>query len=157
MEEQEDPAKSPEEARGEARPQWKMQREVGVMEGGTADGGPGSIQAMPRSCPLLTHSAAPLLRAPLVGCPNPGSRSAQPGPLQGLPDGVSSSRGPKGSPAVPHHLLSPSQPETEVAACWAAPAVLAAVSEEKGLHLLRPAAAPLGANGGCLHACRSAG
>lgn len=75
MEEQEDPAKSPEEARGEARPQWKMQRE----------------------------------------------------------------------------------PETEVAACWAAPAVLAAVSEEKGLHLLRPAAAPLGANGGCLHACRSAG
>ena len=76
MEEQEDPAKSPEEAREEARPQWKMQREVGVMEGGTADGGPGSIQAMPRSCPLLTHSAAPLLFHPWLNAPNPGPLSA---------------------------------------------------------------------------------
>lgn len=97
MEEQEDPAKSPEEARGEARPQWKMQREVGVMEGETADGGPGSIQAMPRSCPLLTQSAAPLLRAPSLDAPTQGlalpslglCRASLMGfPSQGVPKGA---------------------------------------------------------------------
>lgn len=151
MEEQEGAAKSPEEAREEARTQREMQREVGVMESRTADGGPGLIEAHTQHNPF-----APSL---FFGCPKPRSLPcAHPGPLQGLPVGVSISRGSKGSPAAPQNqLLSPWQLETEVAACWAAPAVLAAVGEKKGLHLLRPAASPLGADGGCLHACRNAG
>lgn len=151
MEEQEGAAKSPEEAREEARTQREMQREVGVMESRTADGGPGLIEAHTQHNPF-----APSL---FFGCPKPKSLPcAHPGPLQGLPDGVSISRGSKGSPAAPqNHLLSPWQLETEVAACWAAPALLAAVGEEKGLHLLRPATFPLRAHGGRLHACRNAG
>lgn len=130
MEEQEGAAKSPEEAREEARTQREMQREVGVMESRTADGGPGLIEA---------HTQHNLFAQSLFfGCPKSKSPlCAHPAPLQGLPDGVSISRGSKGSPAAPqNHLLSAWQLETEVAVCWAAPALLAAVGEEKGLHLL---------------------
>ena len=54
--------------------------------------------AMPRGCPLLTHSAAPLLRAPRLDAPNPGPCSA---PNLGLcrasVTGVAAQGGPRGA------------------------------------------------------------